>query len=115
MGSGARELAAGWQADQPPPGPAEQKSALWASSPDHDPRVTHALTHGATDAELAKIRAEVAAEYAQRAAEKAQRTDAYYGRDRMPAAMGAAVDERGVPAQRSVVHTDVAPLGSEVV
>lgn len=112
VGFGARELAESWQADQPSRGPAQRQSSPWTGSPDHDSRVIAALTHGASDAELARIRREVIAEHAERAMERQRQQDIYYGRSR-PAAVGVSVDERGVPQQTSTVNTSVLPLGSE--
>jgi hypothetical protein len=110
VGYGARQLAETWQADQPSsPGPAQRRSSAWAGSPDHDERVTYALVHGASDAELAKIRAEVAAEYAGKAAEKAARDRDYYGL--RPAAIGVSQGLDGAPLQRSAVRHDVPELG----
>jgi hypothetical protein len=107
-----------------PRGPAQVKSSPWAGSPDHDPRVVQALVHGASDAELAKIRAGVAAEYAGRALERqAQRQSAVMWRTRDgtpvtdggPAVLGASYGPSGAPVQRSAVHGDVPGPGSEEI
>jgi hypothetical protein len=88
---------------------------LWASSPDHDPRVMAALLRpGSTDADIARIRAEVIEEYEGRRLERQRRDDDYYNRtgqhavNREPRPMPAgppmgfgAVDERGTPVQVS--------------
>jgi hypothetical protein len=111
-GSGARQLAARWREDVPAAGPAQRRSSSWAGSPDHDPRVTRALLTGASDADLARIRAEVQAEYAGLARQKAARADAYYGRDN-PAALGVSTGPGGVPVQQSVTHYDVQELGEQ--
>jgi hypothetical protein len=106
--------AQGWQEAAPVQRQASaQFNSGWSGDPDHDERVTRALLHGVSDAELAKVRAEVRAEYAGRALERRRREDAYYGRDVMPAAAGVSVSERGIPRQQSVTHNDVPPLGSE--
>lgn len=112
VGSGARELAEAWQADQPSRGPAQRTSSSWASSPDHDPRVDWALTHGASDAELARIRAEVHEEHRIKAMERQARDREYYGLDR-PAALGVSQGPGGAPLQASVRHDSVPELGSE--
>lgn len=109
-GYGARELAQTWAADQPSPGPAQQKSSPWAGSPDHDERVVRALLHGAPDHELQAIRAEVTEEYRGRARQKAARDREYYGRD-VPAAVGVSTGPGGEPLQRSVTHSGVPELG----
>jgi hypothetical protein len=74
--------------------------------------VARALTHGASDAELARIRAEVAEEYAGHAMARQRRSDAYYGRDN-PAALGVSTGPGGVPVQQSVTHHDVQELGEQ--
>jgi hypothetical protein len=106
------QAAQGWEEAAPVQRQASaQLNSGYAGDPDHDERVTRALLHGVSDAELAKIRAEVRAEYAGRALERRRREDVYYGRDVMPAPAGVSVSERGIPRQRSVVHADVPPLG----
>lgn len=117
-------------AGQPAAGaaPAQSKSDFWASSPDHDPRVTAAiLAHPAgclcppcarPDAapagpQISAVRAQVTEEFRERALERQRREAEYYGRDRPPAPMGASADELGRPVQRSVVRNDVPELGSE--
>lgn len=123
-GMDADTVAGSWQADQPPSGPAEQKSSLWASSPDHDPRVMQAILHG-TDAEVSAIRAAVAQEYKQRAAEKTARQQSSVmwrtPRDGYPEGVpvvdgtsvpaGLSPGPDGAPQQRSVVHHGVQELG----
>ena len=115
-GSGARQLAGTWQGDAPAQQAGTHQSgtpALWASSPDHDPRVLQALQRG-SDADVARVLAEVTAEYDARRLERQHRDDEYYGRtgDRavirqerpMPAPPPMAFaprDERGVPVQVS--------------
>jgi hypothetical protein len=104
-----------------PRGPAQARSSPWAGSPDHDERVVQALVHGASDGELARIRAEVAAEYAGKSLERQARQQSTVmwrtGRgelvmDGAPAVIGASY-AGGVPAQRSQIRTDVPELGSE--
>ena len=109
-GMDAGEVAGRWL---PADVPRQASTSLGDWGPDHDPRVTHALTHGASDAELAGIRQQVAQEYQQRAVQKAQREAAYYGRDQMPVALGVSTGPGGAPQQTSSVHTDVPELGSE--
>ena len=76
-GMNAGEVAGRWQdADVP----RQASTSLGDWGPDHDPRVTALLTRpGVTDAELARVRAEVAQEYAVRALEAGARRRAYYG------------------------------------
>jgi hypothetical protein len=112
VGYGAAELAQSWQAGQPSRGPAQRHSSPWTGSPDHHPAVIQALTHGASDAELTRIRRSVAAETAEQAAVKQRQEDVYYGRN-VSAAVGVPVDERGVPQQTSTIRRDVPELGSE--
>jgi hypothetical protein len=120
-GMDAEPVAAGWQADQLPSGPAEHKSSPWASSPDHDPRVAHALVQGASDGELARIRVAVAQEYAQAAAGKAARQQSrvmWHSRhgavvDGGTAPLGVSLGPDGAPVQVSRVNESVPPLGSE--
>ena len=96
-GPGARELAASWQADAPGR-PAQSKSSFWDRFPDHDPRFLSG------EAPLASV----VAEYGEKAEAKQRREDAYYGRDRMPAAMGVSTGPDGAPLQRSTIHRDAA-------
>ena len=103
--------AGGWEGSAPVRRQASTSLGDWG--PDHDPRVTELLRRpGVSDAELARVRAEVAQEYRIRAMEKAARDRDYYGLD-VPAAMGVSTGPGGVPLQRSLTHTDVPSLGSE--
>ena len=115
-GPGARQLAVTWQADAPRVTAGTHQSGtpgLWASSPDHDPRVIQALQRG-SDADVARAMAEVTAEYEGRRLERQARDDEYYGRtgdravvrQQRPVPAGPPVafvprDERGVPQQVS--------------
>ena len=96
-------------------------AGLWASSPDHDPRVVQALVRGAGDGELSTIRAEVAAEYASRAAERQARQQSNVlwrtGRgelltDGSPAVLGASYGPSGAPVQTSRADSSVQALGT---
>lgn len=109
-GFGARQLAETWKAAEPVQFSRGSSSNPW-TGPDHDPRVDWALTHGASDAELARIRAEVTEEHAQRAMEAEARRREYYGLDTPRAALGVSEGPAG-PVQHSVVHADVPELGS---
>jgi hypothetical protein len=93
----------------------------WGGSPDHDERVIRGLLRGVPDAELAKIRAEVAAEYAGKSLERqARQQSAVLWRTRsgelildgMAPVLGASFGENGAPVQQSAVHADVPELGS---
>ena len=116
-GMNAEPAAASWQAAAPVQQAQStgRTAALWASSPDHDPRMVAALTRpGVTDAEIAAVRAQVAAEYAARAAERAARRQSsgvmWRTRD------GSVVtDGTAPPVQASRVNQAVPPLGSEEV
>jgi hypothetical protein len=112
-GLNAEVVAGNWDG-QAPRQATTQLNGGWAADPDHDPRVTEVMRRpGATLAEINAVRGQVAAEYAQRAAERKAHEDRYYGRDQMPAAMGASTDEIGRPVQRSLIHHDVPELGVE--
>lgn len=116
-GYGARQLAAGWQADAPAPRPRQesaQQNSAYASDPDHDPRVTALLQRGASWAELNAVRAEVRDEYAGRRLAQQRRDDTYHGRDQTGAGTGITAGPDGFN-QRSVVHNDVPELGSSEV
>jgi hypothetical protein len=114
-GLSPEQVAQNWTS-QAPRQATTQLNGGFAGDPDHDERVTAVMRRpGATLAEINAVRGQVAAEYAQRAAERKAHEDRYYGRDQMPAAMGASVDETGRPVQRSLIHHDVPPLGEERV
>jgi hypothetical protein len=118
-GHDAGAQAAAWRAQRP--ASQSRTAAMWASSPDHDPRVMEAVARGATDAEISAVRAQVAAEYADRAAERQARSQrSVMWRTRSgeavadgSGAMGVSLDDYGAPHQRSLVHRDVPELGSE--
>jgi hypothetical protein len=124
-GLNAGVVAANWQASVPVTASAHQSrtAAMWAASPDHDPRVTQVLTRpGSTMAEVAAVRAQVAGEYAGRQLERQAReqssvlwrTRSGVVADGQAPVTGASYGPSGAPAQRSQVHGDVAELGSEV-
>jgi len=116
-GMNAEPVAASWEAATPVQQAQStgRTAALWSSSPDHDPRMVAVLTRpGVTDAEIAAVRAQVAAEYRQAAAEKAARRQSsgvmWRTRD------GEAVTDGTAPlVQSSRVNQAVPPLGSEEV
>jgi hypothetical protein len=111
------QVAASWQAASPVQQAQStgRTAALWASSPDHDPRMVAALTRpGVTDAEIAAVRAQVAEEYRARSIQQAARRQSsgvmWRTRD------GSVVtDGTAPPVQASRVNQAVPPLGSEEV
>lgn len=66
-GHNAESHAQAWR-DAAPAQRQASNAGPWAGEPSHDPRVTAAVMRGASAAEVAAIRAEVAAEYASAAA-----------------------------------------------
>jgi hypothetical protein len=97
--------------------------AMFAASPEHDPRVTQAILAGASDAEVSRLLAEVVQEYGERQAErKARQVPGVLWNTRSGplmesgwAPVGVSLGPDGAPRQRSVTHADVAPLGAEEV
>ena len=116
-GMNAEPVAASWEAAAPVQQAQStgRTAALWASSPDHDPRMLAVLTRpGVTDNEIAAVRAQVAQEYRQRAADKAARRQSnvmWRTRD------GEAVTDGSAPPVQAAsrVNQAVPPLGSEEV
>lgn len=62
-GYSATAQARAWQEQAPAQRQAPAHGGPWGNSPDHDPRVVEAIRRGAPDAEVASLRASVAAEY----------------------------------------------------
>ncbi len=111
-----------WRAEAPQVRQFSSGGDPWGASPDHDERVTTALLRGAGDGELARIRAEVAAEYWQAAAEKTVRRessvmwrtrDGETVMDGTAAPMGVSLSPAGAPVQTSRVDESVPPLGAD--